>query len=801
MIIRISDLYDKGLITGATFLYCVDNDIDTVSDLLCLSDECLSEEICDDIKNVKSELFATGKDLNEAIEVSPQDDIKDVDYNSLYNEYKAIKCTYGNRAKNCLSYIESRFENHEGFLRHLLQIDLNSVLKYPHVGYTTATQIICLSESLKEFSLISSNAEINENEPQDDKIELTTKDKEIIDVLLPTVMSYASNYSVRTKNAIVRLITECNKSVYLLYEKLISPDFKQKKIRNIGKQSMGEIAQFRDLVIDLCRKYVISSESEIQHIFIVQKYVSLNVPAPELIYSKAKELGHFPLLYATSLYISGFAEREKKILNEYLIIYQGNVCRNIDEVAHDLSISRERVRQLSTTILDMIARTVSSWRELMEDYHYPIFEQDAWIQLCDEEQVTLSHNFIKWLISLADTGVFLVGDPSNAFKLTHGKSHTIYLLPRYIYERFNIEAFVEYIRIYNAKTRYENEILNIRNCICDFFRDRVFFELLDEIEIFCRRIISSDVDCYLDGENIVFEANAQKSISDIIEDIIRANGRVMTIKEIYDEYMKLFPGRCTEPRNLQANIRQNKQIKTVGRSGKYTLSEWMAGHKRGGTIREFAYECITNSPQQIVRLDKLCDYIRQYREDVDENSVQTNLLAEASGRYVLYFKEGLRYIGLSSIDYDSAFISQNNTIERRSVKQNYTILETFIVEHKRFPFVCGMGEEPRLYRFWNYQNLKNSRHELDDDIKAIFDSIVERFSEFQVSSVDSRWYKTYLEIISLCDENRDPRNVSRRNNVWIKHNMELYVSNKLSSWQVSLFRDLLDKFKNLSYNA
>ena len=90
-----------------------------------------------------------------------------------------------------------------------------------------------------------------------------------------------------------------------------------------------------------------------------------------------------------------------------------------------------------------------------------------------------------------------------------------------------------------------------------------------------------------------------------------------------NEYIKLYPYKAIERKAIRPHIHRNKNIRPIGRSGNYTLAEWKEGYARGGTIREFAYECILGSPCHIVSLTDLCKYIAQFREDVEDDSIQT----------------------------------------------------------------------------------------------------------------------------------------------------------------------------------
>ena len=795
----ISDLYNQGIVSGSTFLYCVENSIDTVNGLLAIADN-IPNDVMSDITYLKSEFNIPDpvQDNNgltdaNAIDTNTAPNAK-IGYAELYSLYQELKYENDTRTINRLNYIESTYSDKEEFIKYLLCVDFDSILRLPLVGRNTARQIIDLSRKLSEYLNGDAEYVVKQDEGESSSsVVATYRNVENLDALLPVIRSFSDNYSVRSKNGILSLITNCNDSVYQLVEALSSLQFNPIKLRNIGKNSVPEIMDFRNRVLALCAEC--SSQDGIERlesINRIQYYAGFAIPNPDAIIQREDNIGHFPLLAAVNQLINNLPEREKRIFKEYLLTIRGGIELDLDDMATELSLSRERVRQLATKQVGIIQQTVASWRELLGDYHYPIFEKDAWLAVCETEGVSFTQNFVRWLISLVDSEVYLIGDPMSAFKTYHGRIKPLYLMPKRLYDIFDIHSFIEHINNLASEKRYEEERYNLRELIYNFFRGRVLFEIVEELEDFARRIIDYEVDCLLYEGDLIFRANAVKNAPEIIEDIIRANGDVMSLDEIYAKYKELYPLKEIEPKNIRASIHQNKNIKPLGRSGRYTLSEWKDGYARGGTIREFAYECIVNSPAKIVRIDALCEYISQFRKDVEEDSIQSNLLAEASGKFGLYFYDGERYIGLTSVQYDDCYIAAINdeSSERRSTKQSYTLLENFIVEHKRFPFSSGPDDEPRLYRFWYNQTYCYTHGDIDAENKQIYDYINTKYGHYKVSQCDYIWHRTFIELRDLVKQQCFGE-INNRHNKWLFQNAELYKNKQLAEWQEPLFKELI----------
>lgn len=791
----ISDLYNQGIVCGSTFLYCVENNINSVEALFAVCEDDIPADVVSDISYLKSELkIEIANEQNELIGYSDESEVL-TNYDSLYSIYQELKWNYDTRTINRLNYIESSIDGKEEFITFILNVKYSDLLKIQNAGRKTVLQILDLSQRLSEYLNRCIDDDIaKQNEEVTSIVTVLHNNMEDINALLPVIRSYADNYSVRARNGILQLISSCNDNVYQLYEVLSSTKFNPKNLRNIGTNSVPEILDFKNRVINLCTECTFEdAKDKIERISKFQKYTVLGFSNPETIINIENEVGHFPLLAAVNQYINGIPAREYRIIKEYLFIFRGGIDRNLDDIANELALTRERIRQLANKQINILEGIINSWKGLLADYHYPIFEKDAWLTICEREGVAFTQNFVKWVISLVDDTVHLIGDPISAFKTSHGRITPLYIMPKHLYDIFDIHSFIGHINNIAAEKRYKEEHYNLKELIFNFFRDRVLFESVDELEVFARRIIDIEVDCLLYEGDLIFRANAVKTMPEIIEDIIRANGDVMSLDEIYDKYKELYPLKDIEPKNIRSNIHQNQKIRPLGRSGRYTLSEWNDGYSRGGTIREFAYECIVNNPEKIVRVDVLCKYISQYREGVEEDSIQTNLLAESSGKFGLYFREGERYIGLTSMQYKDCYIvaANDESMERRSTKQSYTLLENFIVEHKRFPFSSGPDDEPRLYRFWYNQTNYYNHGDMDVENRQIYDYINAKYGGYKVSQSDYIWYKRYIELSVIVDQQRIG-DIKKCHNKWLLHNVDLYKSHQLAEWQVPLFKKLLN---------
>ena len=120
----ISNLYNQGIVSGSTFLYCVENSIDTVNGLLAIADN-IPNDVMSDITYLKSEFNIPDpvQDNNgltdaNAIDTNTAPNAK-IGYAELYSLYQELKYENDTRTINRLNYIESTYSDKEEFIKYL----------------------------------------------------------------------------------------------------------------------------------------------------------------------------------------------------------------------------------------------------------------------------------------------------------------------------------------------------------------------------------------------------------------------------------------------------------------------------------------------------------------------------------------------------------------------------------------------------------------------------------------------------------------------------------------------------------
>ena len=247
------------------------------------------------------------------------------------------------------------------------------------------------------------------------------------------------------------------------------------------------------------------------------------------------------------------------------------------------------------------------------------------------------------------------------------------------------------------------------------------------------------------------------------------------------------------PSKIGPNALRNSNIIAVSRTSTYALTEWDSTEKRGGTIRDLVAEYLNSLFQPIAPLTDICEYVAQFRDEVKESSVKTNLLAEASNRFCLYYKGDTIYIGFSDYPFGEEYEQQEKRKNgRRSFKDSINILEDFIKEKGRFPHSSGVDEEEvRLSRFYIVAKANQRKGYLSDEDLAELERINTNYGQFKFKKGRISWEDRFERFVKyITDKDRLPFRSSKEF-AWYEETRDLYDAGELEPTRAQSFSYLI----------
>jgi len=857
--IDISELYDSGTISGETYLYCVEHDINTTQDLISCSLNDASElvlselsgfmaenqstvagysEIDDDdvpvlceseseyssvldrkiehldtkvrsfvdrlihhygdkqilLKNLQEYTGIDSLPICEGIEDDVINTLLDLAYDlqmygrqySLFDEVFS-KCD-DVRSTNVLKAQYEFFGNKLEFVHWILTCKSVDLYYLKNCGRKSCGIIWGIIREVRELAKHNKRniSGIKSNDSFQKEIGKYTADDVQRFKLL--VKSKRELLSVRAANVLDSIIEHCHGSYDDMLGLFLSTDFLFFSFRNCGRKTNHELTQFKNEVMTLMSS---SSVADLENETKCEQYrnrLSLPRDSVQEIISLEDKLGYFPLFNSIQHYIDYLPNKDYSILYGMLDIYNGQELRHREDIGKELNLSGERVRQLRDKVLRQLRSYIMSIGSIGGIPQYTPQQSD---DINYAERTNFQDNFIYWTISLVNKNWIILGDIEEVFFNPHGHQVNLNIISVDLFSAYDFKGFIrEFDKVYLEKRTVPIE-LNLQSFCMKFYKTSIQIALLDDIVYECKKIILRLYDCTSNGDIVILDSNAYRGLSEISEEILREHGSPMTADEMYAVLLEKYPNqRCKGANSLVGSIHNNPNIRPMGRSRTYSLKEWNLGTKRGGTIREFAEEYILMQPDRIASLEDIGNYVRQFRETSSNSSIQANLLAEASGKFVLYVREELKYVGFSGRTYDSSYILVEETrAEVRSFETSVRLFKQFLEEHGRFPFYAKGDEideeEKRLRRFWNNTIYRSKRGEATEDELRFIKEVENAYPYHDIPRNEYKWREMHKSICeSLSSYGKDSLTSTEQN--WCYKYLRMLNQGQLEAWQVPL---------------
>lgn len=661
------------------------------------------------------------------------------------------------RTYNVLEAWRAEFSTDKEFLEQFLSATSDEIHKRRNCGRLTLDELQTLRNILRgkaQCNLEDSDLSGEENQPEVEEFHLPSN----IDKILPLFRTTYANLSTRSANRVEWLLEECGNSLSKFYERISDPKC-IKTIPTVGKKSRPELVAFFVKAKDFLRQFPDEEavSAKVKH-HLVASPEALGLPngAIESLQEMEDSLGHFPLFAAIQLYFDNRPEDEKALIEECLDIYEGQDIPERAEIAANLNLSPERVRQKRNKLIERLPSYFKTYSSLGFITENPYRWQMTHIQenVNSSERTNFNPNFVTWVLGSVFDDLAIIGDPVKSIGGYFDMDPFLCIVPAKLIPLFDFDGFIKDIDDRLQEKRINEEKASLRSIIASHLKVQYCEEELPEIDATCRTILYLHYPVEVDQGNILFPANAYKTNQVIVEEILREAGRPMTLAEMMDEYMYQYPERDANESRLRGAIGGNKNIVPVGRSSTYALAEWNHETFRGGTIRQFVQECIDQSPKKIARTADVAEYVMRFRPGTNEYNILTNLSLDAENTYRFFYKDGQMYIGYSSMEYPDEYFPHTGSAKAASANSiRFPELVEFIEKNGRFP-VSGREEEHLLYGFWMRRMRFYNLGELDDHSKKFVESILEKYGDLMTEGMKMTGAHTEIDE-SLTTESTD----------------------------------------------
>lgn len=658
--------------------------------------------------------------------------------------------------------------------------DLPSILSYFQENKTFDNLRNCGRKSNEELIALCLKYIDKENLAQDESTKtenpliakisnLTRTQREIVNSFIEINVNNLTN---RSKNALSTFLNG-NLKIRNLSERILTNErFNIQDIKNVGVKSTTELNSFIGLIKSFIEN-VSNAKDENELIsmknrFFIEKSFSISEIPSEILDS----LSIFKLTDFLIECNAIFEKNQNSIFQKAFKVYRNQSELTLDEIAEELNLSRERVRQIRKSILENLFANLEFVKNIEDDLFqkykidinekYIFIEDDLAVFLNESNDTNFSKEFITYLVYVYISDKFsLLGNLDDVLLPKYFNSRErhnwecFYLIDREVDKIFQFNDFANDIDKRLNERIEETYKFNFKSYLSNFLRDDSF-DLLEQVTEIAEHILNNEFGIYLDLEdNIPFSRNLIKQAYEYAYEALKQLGKPAKVSEITSKILELHPDYETDDAKVRASMKRQNGFVPIGRRSVFGLKVWEneLENFKGGTIRSIVLEHLERhlEPQHI---STITSYVLQFRPKSNEYSILQNLKLDESGSF-LFFKNS--FVGLTSKNYDKSYVlvSAENTVEKKTWEERYSDLSKFLNQNDRLPFSSGCPEnEIKLYRWYKIQLGKSRKGNLDSEKSTLIKNVFDKYEQNSTRKRRTNVTEKYNELITFVMEQK-----------------------------------------------
>jgi hypothetical protein len=637
-----------------------------------------------------------------------------------------------------------------------------------------------------------------------------------------------NNLSNRSKNAITSFLNG-NLKIRNISDRILANDkFNFQDIKNVGTKTVIELKSFFDLITHFITNVAeVENENDliaIRNRFFIEKTFSISSIPNEMLESQS--------IFNLVDFLIGknviFEKNESIIFQKAFKIFDNQPELTLDELAEEINISRERVRQIRKGILDNLFNKLQFVKNIEDDLYqkYGIDQNQNLIkfddvlnnQINEVNNTNFSIEFNTFIIfSYLSDKFDLVGEIEDVLLPKYFNSRDRHNWDNFYLVKNNVSSFFNFIDFANDLDKrlsdriYESYNFNFKSYLSSFFSSNKLDEL-DFVLVVAENILNNEFGIYIDtDDSIRFNRNSQKPAHEFAQEAMKLLGKPSKVNEITRKIEELFPDYETNDAKVRASLKRQNGFVPIGRIGLFGLQEWEKELEnfKGGTIRQIVAEYLNNNSIPKNYSD-ITSYVLQFRPKTNEYSIIQNIKLDESKTFI-FFKNS--FVGLLSKTYDKTFVK---TIEKKSWEERYSELSEFLALNNRLPVSSSCLEnEIKLYRWLKIQVGKTKSGEIEEEKSNLMNEIIENFKKGEstqrtrtndiglrkkLSSNSKYTYEdlnVFISVNKRMPDSRDP-NESSLYQFYYRNKKKLENIDALSAKEAKLF-ELIEKFGSSKY--
>lgn len=515
----------------------------------------------------------------------------------------------------------------------------------------------------------------------------------------------SNNLSNRSKNAIMSFLNG-NLKIRNISERILTNDrFNFQDIKNVGTKTVTELKSFIHTITEFIEKVAeVESENDLvalRNRFFIEKTFSISSIPNEILESQSI----FSLVDFLISENAIFEKNESVIFQKAFKIFDNQLELTLDEIAEEINITRERVRQIRKGILENLFNNLQFVKNIEDDLYqkYGIDQNQKLINIDDElnnqinevNNTNFSIEFNTFIIYSYISDKFdLVGETEDVLQPKYFNSRdrhnweNFYLVKNQLTNEFDFNNFANDI---DKRINARNELtysFHFKSYLNNFIKneDNSVISIVFPV---AEKIINQEFDLIIDlDDNIVFKRNTVKQVPEYAIEALEKLGLPSKIEDIYKLIELNYPEITKSQDALRGSLQRTPEIIYFGRSSTYGLKKWEIEKEgiKGGTIKDLIFEYLQDKNDPIHILE-LLNEVHKYRDKTNARNIITNLKLDPQKLFIIFNQS---FIGLSGKTYNSNLTSLpkflgktvTNYVNQQKLTNRITVEEYFSIHLK-----------------------------------------------------------------------------------------------------------------------
>ncbi|MCY4560924.1 MAG: hypothetical protein OXC03_01130 [Flavobacteriaceae bacterium] len=570
------------------------------------------------------------------------------------------------------------------------------------------------------------------------------------EVLLSYIQLEFEKLNVRSQNGVKSIVGNNFSLRYFLFRCLSNEEFDLSKIKNVGPQTIPFLLSFFESI----NEYLVWVSHQNDNKLLNAHRNKHQLALAFNLHDFPIELFHKGAIFPIVSYLLNnrllFDKKKHDVYVQSFEIYSDSKPKHFNDLADELGISPERVRQIKQNFLHDLDKELSILSQFEEDFNsrYGIDTSTSHIELSNssydkinqQNGTKFSKQFILKILShsVSDSHE-LVGEFFDIFKHRNSQARSrhnwknLYLI-NYLYSQaLDFKSLInELHREINKRHRAEKKI-DFNSLIAKHLQ---VHNLVDQktIHSIALTIINgefTEVE-FRDGlltvkrnTKVLFHEFSYAALEDI--------GHPAHLNEIQNKLTELYPKKEFKIDQIRSSLKRVNGFVPIGRSSVFALKKWeqMSENFKGGTIREIVLEYLENQSEPI-HIKKVTEYVKKFRPSTSLGSINANLRLMNPNPFV-NFIGGL--IGLKNKIYDLKYETAKKGVIKEQWNESYNRLVTYLEVNDGFPFPENLyGQTENLYNWYILQRKRYFESELSDQKSSLFADLLEKYPRVDLVS-------------------------------------------------------------------